>query len=64
MLGHDQEVLDSLVRYGFDNLFDKLRWLDRMTSMEIAMSTQAEYIQKMLDKVACEILYRDYEELL
>lgn len=52
------------MRFGFDHLFDKLRWLDRLTALEIALSTKADYSQKLLDKIACELLYRDYDEIL
>jgi hypothetical protein len=62
-LGRDQELLDSLIRYGFDTLYPKLRWLDKVSSLEIASSLNPPYVQKLLDKVACDILFVDYVEL-
>ena len=55
--------MDSLIRYGFDTVYQKLRWLDKFTSLEIACSLKPDYIQKLLDKVACDVLFSDYEEI-
>jgi hypothetical protein len=64
LLGGDQEILDQLIRYGFDTLYPKLRWLDKISALEIASSLNPPYAQKLLDKVACDILYSEYEELV
>lgn len=63
LLGGDQELLDNLIRYGFDILYPKLRWLEKVSSLEIASSLKPPYAQKLLDKVACDILLTEYEEL-
>lgn len=36
VVAQDQELLDSLLRFGFDDIFEKLRWLDKLTSLEVA----------------------------
>lgn len=63
LLGNDQELLDNLIRYGFDTLYPKLRWLEKVSSLEIACSLKPPYSQKLLDKVACDILLAEYEDL-
>lgn len=55
--------MDSLIRYGFDDVYEKLKWLDKVTALEIACSLKPQYVQKLLDKVACDFLYQEYEEL-
>jgi hypothetical protein len=44
LLGRDQALMDSLVRYGFDDVYHKLRWLDKITALEIACSLKPSYI--------------------
>lgn len=44
LLGKDEELMDSLVRYGFDTVYSKLRWLDKVISLEIACSMNPDYI--------------------
>lgn len=63
LLGRDAKLLDSLIRYGFDDLYDKLKWLDKIVALEIACSLKPDYVSKLLDKVACEILYAEYQDL-
>lgn len=63
LLGKDDELTDSLVRYGFDTVYSKLRWLDKVVSLEIACSMNPDYIQKILDRVACDVLFSEYEEI-
>ena len=60
----DQEVIDGLIRYGFDHLYAKLRPLDRISALEIAAGTQPSYLPKLMDKFACEFLLADYNDLL
>ena len=55
--------MDSLVRYGFDDIYGKLKWLDKITALEVACSLKTEYTQKLLDKVACDFLFEEYDEL-
>ncbi len=43
LLGNDQELLDTLIRYGFDTLYPKLRWLEKVSSLEIACSLNPPY---------------------
>ena len=52
------------IRYGFDHLYGKLRPLDRVSALEIAVSTQPSYLPKLMDKFACDFLLSDYNELL
>ena len=56
----DQEVIDGLIRYGFDHLYSKLKPLDRISALEIAAGTQPSYLPKLMDKFACELLLADY----
>jgi hypothetical protein len=60
----DQALIDSLVRYGFDEIYQKLRWPDKVTGLEIACSMRVEYAQKLLDKVAVDILKSEYKDLM
>ncbi len=60
----DQEVIDGLIRYGFDHLYGKLKPLDRISALEIAAGTQPNYLPKLMDKFACEFLLSDYNDLL
>jgi hypothetical protein len=39
VVAQEQELVDGLIRYGFDHLYTKLRPLDRVTALEIAAST-------------------------
>ena len=48
------------MRYGFDDLYEKLKWLDKFTALEIAVSIKPPYLQKLLDKVACDLLFNEY----
>lgn len=58
--------MDSLVRYGFDDLYPagKLSWIDKVTALEIAATLKPKYVQKLLDKVACDILFQEYNDLI
>ena len=44
VVAQDQELLDSLLRFGFDEIYEKLRWLDKVTSLEVASQLQAPYL--------------------
>jgi len=44
-------------------LYPKLPWLDKVSSLEIACSLNPQFVQKLLDKVTCDILISEYEEL-
>ena len=63
LLSQDQEVLDSLVRYGFDEVYEKLQWLDKITALDVASQLEVAYLPKLLDKVACDFLHAEYEEI-
>lgn len=56
--------MDGLLRYGFDHLYHKLKPLDKVSALEIAAGTQPSYLAKLMDKVACEFLLADYNDLL
>ena len=60
----DRELLEGIIRYGFDELFDKLRWLDRVTALEYAVNLEPAlpYLSKIFDKTACQVLYSEYNE--
>lgn len=64
VVAQEEELVDGLIRYGFDHLYHKLRPLDRVTALEIAAGTQPSYLPKLLDKFACEFLLADYGDLL
>jgi hypothetical protein len=51
------------LRFGFDEIYEKLRWLDKVTSLEIASQLQAPYLQKLLDRVACDVLFSEYQDI-
>ena len=55
--------MDSLIRYGFDNLYPKLKWLDKFTALEVACSLKVDYTEKLLDKVACDVIFNEYEDI-
>lgn len=66
LMGKDEQLVDSLVRYGFDDLYpaEKLGWVDKITALEVASSLNVPYLQKLLDKVACDILFQEYDDLI
>ena len=51
------------MRYGFDQIYPKLRWLDKITCLEIACSMKPAYLNKIVDKVACDLMYSEYDEI-
>lgn len=59
----DPLLTDQLLRYGFDVLYPKLKWNDKAIGLEISTHIRASYKANLLDKIACEILRKDYEEI-
>jgi hypothetical protein len=39
----DQKIISDLVRYGFDVIYEKLRWLDKVSTLEIASALNEPY---------------------
>lgn len=56
-------MTEDLVRYGFDTIYDKLQWLDKIHALEMACKLKTSYLGKLLDKVAIDILLQEYEPL-
>jgi hypothetical protein len=64
VLGQDHpELIEDLVRYGSDEIYEKLRWLDKVTALEIACSLNPTYQQRLLDKLACDVLLSEYQDI-
>ncbi|CDW74094.1 UNKNOWN [Stylonychia lemnae] len=61
---NNQAIVDDLVRYGFDFLYPKLQWIDKVISMESAQAISAPYMSNMIDKICCEILFQDYNDFI
>eukprot|EP00347_Sterkiella_histriomuscorum_P017000 403351044 len=60
----ESPLIDSLLRHGFDYMYDKMSWADKIIAVEIVSMMEVDYTEKILDKLSCEILYLDHEELL
>jgi len=52
-----------LLKYGFDVIYDKLTWIDKANMLEAAINLKEPYVNKLLDRVAIDLLYNEYEEL-
>lgn len=50
------DLLHDLMRYGLDNLYPKLKWVDKVQILEFANRSQAPYILKAFNKVVIDIL--------
>lgn len=64
LVAKNPELADDLLRYGFDVLYEKLTWLDRSIALQIVTSLRVPYAEKILDKIACDFLYQDYDDIM
>lgn len=63
ILSNDSDKVDDLIRYGFDTLYPKLTWFDKVTALDICVQAFDEppaYMSNILDKLAVELLYTSY----
>lgn len=63
LLAQDAETVDSLLRYGFDVVYEKLRWLDKAVALQVASEVETDYLPILLDKFACDALFSEYVDL-
>lgn len=60
----EEEIVQSLTRYGCDVLFPKLHWMGRIALMDVCQKLQYEFKDKFFLKVAIEILRDPYQALV
>lgn len=62
-VAQDKNVLEALVKHGFDVIYDKLQWLDKTEALHVAFMLNVPYLKKLLDKVAIDFLQSEYEDI-
>ena len=58
------DLLHDLMRYGLDNLYPKLNWMDKTSILEFATKSKAPYILKAYNKVVFDILQTPYSDMV
>ena len=60
----DGQTINTLLRYGQNELYNKLYWPDKLLLLDISNRAQAPYLPQVLNKVSIDLMLSDYGELV
>jgi hypothetical protein len=64
MVNGDAESLTDLIRYGFNSIFDKLSWVDKILALDFAAKLKVDNLSSIIDLVQLSLLRARPQEIL